>query len=192
MNPGEQGYIKKLGQVGGNKILQQQKFTPEAMQLYQQAFGNLGPDSYLSRLAGGDQAIFDQIEAPAKRQFAQAQGSLASRFSGMGSFGARNSSGFQNTANQAASDFAMDLQSKRQELTSNALKELMQMSHTLMNEQPYENLVLEGKPKKKKWWEQLLGAASPLVGAATGFASGGPAGAAKGWEYGNQFSQGFR
>ena len=61
-----------------------QQFTPEQMQLFQQLFGNVGPDSFTSRLAGGDQSAFEDIERPALQQFAGLQGQTASRFSGMG------------------------------------------------------------------------------------------------------------
>jgi len=44
-----------------------QQFTPEQMNLFKTMFGNVGPDSYLGKLAGGDQATFDQMEKPALR-----------------------------------------------------------------------------------------------------------------------------
>jgi hypothetical protein len=115
-----------------------QNFTPEQMQLFQQMFGDVGPDSYLSRLAGGDEELFDEMEAPALRQFSELQGGLASRFSGMGSFGARNSSGFQNTANAAASNFAQELQANRQGLQRQAQRDIFDMSNLLLNQRPYE------------------------------------------------------
>ena len=61
------------------------------------------------------------MEAPALKQFSGLQGNLASRFSGMGS-GARRSSGFQNTSNQAASDFAQQLQANKQDCSSRLLE----------------------------------------------------------------------
>jgi hypothetical protein len=112
---------------GGYKPAQMQQFTPDQMQLFQQMFGQVSPDSYLSKLAGGDESMFNQIEAPAMRQFQGLQGNIASRFSGMGSGGARRSSGFQNTMNQASSDFASDLQSQRMGLQRNAIKDLMRI-----------------------------------------------------------------
>src|SRR5882672_46659 len=71
-----------------------QQFTPEQMDLFRSLFGHTGQDSFLSKLAGGDEEAFGQVEAPAMRQFQGLQGQLASRFSGMG-MGARRSSGFQ-------------------------------------------------------------------------------------------------
>ncbi len=46
-----------------------QQFTPEQMQLFQQLFSNVGPESYLSKLAGGDESFFNEMEAPALKQF---------------------------------------------------------------------------------------------------------------------------
>lgn len=145
--------------TGGNVIPkgyergQLQQFTPEQMQLFKQMFGNLGPDSFLAKLAGGDQSMFEQLEAPAMRQFQGLQGQLASRFSGMGT-GARNSSGFQNTANQATSDFAQQLQSQRMGLQNQAIRDLMGMSNQLLGQRPTEQFLA---PKKKPWWQELLG-----------------------------------
>jgi hypothetical protein len=136
----------------GYKAGQMQQFTPEQMQLFQQMFGNLGPDSFLSRLAGGDQSMFEQMEAPALRQFGELQGQLGSRFSGMGT-GARRSSGFQNTTNQAASDFAQQLQSNRLGLQRQAIGDLMGMSNQLLNQRPYEQFLMK---KQKPWWQELL------------------------------------
>jgi hypothetical protein len=136
----------------GYKAGQLQNFTPEQMQLFQQLFSNVGPDSYTSRLAGGDQSIFNEIEQPAMKQFSELQGNLASRFSGMGS-GARKSSGFQNTSNQAASDFASQLQSQRQGLQRQAIQDLFGMSNDLLNQRPYQQFLYE----KEKPWYQTFG-----------------------------------
>jgi len=143
----------------GYKKGQLQQFSPEQMQLFQQMFSQVSPDSYLSKLAGGDQSTFDQMEAPAMRQFNELQGGLSSRFSGMGGLGARRSSGFQNTSSAAASNFAQDLASKRQELQRQAMQDLMGLSSNLLGQRPQENFLVE---KQKPWWQE----------AATGFASG--------------------
>ena len=63
-------------------------FTPGQQQIFNQAGQLAGPGSYTSRLAQGDPALFDEMEAPAMRQFSQLQGENASRFSGLG-MGAR-------------------------------------------------------------------------------------------------------
>lgn len=179
----------------GNKIPKgyeqgrMQKFTPEQMQLFQSLFSRLGPDSFLSKLAGGDEGIFNQIEAPALRQFAGLQGNTASRFSGMG-MGARNSSGFQNELSQKTSDFAQELQSKRMGLQSQALKDLMGMSEQLLGQRPYDDFLVE-KKQKVPFWQQILGGILPIAGSGIGGLFGGPTGADIGGRIGNSARQGF-
>lgn len=151
--PGK-GYNERIpsGYKGGRL----NNFTPEQMELFQQAFGQVSPDSYTARLAGGDQSQFAEMEEPAWRDFQEAQGDLASRFSNMG-MGARRGSGFQNAAGQQASDFAMNLRSQRHNLQRQAIQDLMGMTGDLLNQRPYETFLEKKAPKKKKWWESLLG-----------------------------------
>jgi hypothetical protein len=151
------------GKVPGYDSAQVQQFTPEQMQLFQSIFSHLQPGSYTSRLAGGDQSLFGEMEAPAMRQFAGLQGDLASRFSGMG-MGARRSSGFQNTANQASADFAQGLQSRRQELQRQAIQDLVGMSGQLLGQRPSENFLV---PEKPSFLQSLLGALGHNAGAIT-------------------------
>ena len=145
---------------------QMQQFTPEQMQLFQSMFGHLGPDSFLSKLAGGDQSQFEQLEAPALKQFGALQGNIASRFSGMGA-GARRSSGFQNTMNQATTDFAQQLQSQRMGLQQQAIRDLQGLSGSLLQQKPYEQFITE---KQMPFWKRLLaGISGPATqGASTG------------------------
>lgn len=138
---------------GGYRSGQLSQFTPEQQQLFQSLFGHLGSNSFLSRLASGDQSQFEQLEAPAMRQFGALQGNIASRFSGMGT-GARRSSGFQNTMNSASQDFASQLQSQRMGLQRQALQDLFGMSNTLLNQRPYEQFLVE---KPMSFLQQLLG-----------------------------------
>lgn len=164
-------------QLTGNKIPKGysqgtlQQFTPEQMQLFQQMFGNVGPDSFLSKLAGGDENTFNQIEAPAMRQFQGLQGNIASRFSGMGT-GGRKSSGFQNTLSAAGSNFAQDLQSQRQSLQQQALKDLMGMSESLLNQRPQENFLVQ-KQHKPSFMDKWLGLAGNVLGGAARGGAGG-------------------
>lgn len=144
------------------------QFTPEQMQLFQSLFSHTGPDSFLSKLAGGDQAGFDEVEAPALKQFAGLQGNIASRFSGMGT-GGRHSSGFQNTMNQASSDFAQGLQSQRQGLRRQAIQDLMGMSNSLLDKQPYGLMKKEHQPSG---WESFLGNLSSGLGQGLGMLPG--------------------
>jgi len=165
---GNAGMRGPTGQGKGNKIPSGykegriQNYTPEQMQLFRQMFSNVSPDSYLSKLSGGDQSLFDEMEAPALRQFSGIQGNLASRFSGMG-MGSRKSSGFQNSINAAGSDFSQDLQSRRQSLQQNAIKELMGLSGDLLGQRPYDQFLVD-KPYRPSTGDQLIGAGGAFLG----------------------------
>lgn len=174
--------------IAGHKVAQLQQFTPEQLELFQNLFSYLGPDSYLAQLASGDEGLFAEMEAPALRQFAGTQGQIASRFSGMG-MGGRSGSGFQNTMNQASSDFSQDLQSKRQGLQRQAIMDLMGLGNQLLGQRPYEQMLVEPN-KKKSFWEQLIGGAAPFAGLAAGSYFG-PGGAMAGYQAGQGFGQGF-
>ena len=155
-----------------------QQFTPEQMNLFQQMLGQVGPDSYLSRLAGGDQSLFGEIEAPALKQFSGLQGNIASRFSGMG-VGGRKSSGFQNTMNSAAQNFAGQLQSNRQALQRQAIQDLHRMSQDLLNQRPFERTLTK---KEENPWAEIIGKLAGAVPglAASYFGGGSPGSALKG------------
>lgn len=154
-----------LGGGGSYKTGQLQQFTPEQMNLFKQMFGQVGPESFTSRLAMGDQGAFAQSEAPAQRQFAELQGGLASRFSGMGSFGGRRSSGFQNASNAAAQDFAGQLAARRMDLQRQAIQDLFGMSHNLLSQRPYENYLMQ---PRQNFLQQLLGGAAGGLGQGIG------------------------
>lgn len=144
--------------MAGNKVPkgyqqgQLSQFTPEQHQLFSSLFSQVSPQSYLGKLAGGDQEAFGQLEAPALRQFNQLQGNIASRFS---QGGARRSSGFQNTMNQASQDFASQLQSQRMGYQRQALQDLMSMSHELLGQRPYEQFLVQNAPKRPSFLSQL-------------------------------------
>ncbi len=121
-------------------------FTPAQMELYNQAFAHVGPESYTSKLAMGDESQFAAMERPALQQFNQLQGNIASRFSGQG-MGARRSSGFQNASNAAAQDFAGQLQANRQNLQRQAVMDLMGMTSSLLGAQPYSQGYAGKNPK---------------------------------------------
>ena len=131
----------------GYKTAQLNQFTPEQMQLFKSMFPHLSEDSFLSQIAGGDQEAFNEMEAPALKQFNELQGGLASKFSGMG-MGGRHSSGFQNTSNQAAADFAGQLQSQRTGMRGQAIQSLMDMSNQLLGQRPTERALVQ-KPQKQ-------------------------------------------
>jgi len=144
------------GAVTGEKVPKGYKkssvntYTPEMMDLLNQMYGQVDPDSFLYKMAMGDQSAFDEVETPALKQFSALQGNMASRFSGMG-MGARNSSGFQNTSNQAATDFAEQLASQRMNMRFKALEELMGFSDKLLGRNPYDTQLQE---KQKPWWQE--------------------------------------
>lgn len=173
----------------GYKMGQIQRFDPDTMNLFKQLFGHVGPDSFLSKLARGDQSMFEQMEAPAMRQFQGLQGQIASRFSGMG-MGGRRSSGFQNTMNQASQDFASQLHSQRMGIQNQAIQDLFKMSNMLMQQSPYEQFMIKQDPKQS-WWQRAAGVGLPIAGAVAGGIFGGPAGAAMGGQLGGSIASGF-
>lgn len=158
---------------GGYRAGQIQKYTPEQIKLHQQQFAHVAPDSYLGKLAAGDESAFAEMEAPALKQFGGLQAGLASKFSGMG-LGARGSSGHMNMQNQAASDFAQQLQSQRINLRRQAIMDLMGLSNQILGQQPYDRFAGKKRQKEGGGWG---GAAGALVGGVGGFMMGGPAGA---------------
>jgi hypothetical protein len=170
----------------GYKRGQLAQFSPEQMQLFQSLFGNLGPESFLSKLAGGDQSQFEELEAPALRQFNALQGNISSRFSGAG-MGARKSSGFQNTLSQASSDFAQQLQSQRLGLQRQAISDLLGLSNQLLGQRPHKQFLVE-KQKRSGGLGGLIGAG---VGGVGGFFAGGPGGALTGAQLGQQLGSTF-
>lgn len=187
---GSQGLRGPTGQFGnkipsGYRAGQLQQFTPKQMELFSQLFSNVSPDSYLSKLAGGDESLFNEIESPALQQFQGTLGGIASRFSGMGT-GSRKSSGFQNTVGNEASNFAQQLQSNRQSLQRQALQDLIGFSSELLGQSPYENFLVE--KKKKQGFGGLIGAGLGGVG---GFFAGGPAGAMTGAQLGYGIGSAF-
>jgi hypothetical protein len=163
------------------------QFTPEQHQLYRQQFEHVSPNSYLSRLARGEEGIFDEIEAPAMRQYQQQVGNLASRFSNYGT-GGRHSSGFQNQATAGAANFAQGLQSKRQDLMRQALSDLMSYSQNLLGQRPYEQFITPKQQKESSGWGGFFGGA---LGGAGGFLAGGPTGALTGAKLGYDIGSGF-
>lgn len=156
-----QGRKGPTGNIKGYDVNQLPNYTPEQMELFKSLFSQVSPESYLGRLAGGDESLFGEIEAPALRQFSELQGNLASRFSGMGGLGARRSSGFQNASSQAASSFAQDLQSRRQQLQQQAIRDLFGMSQDLLGQRPYETSIT---PKPPSFLEQIFGGGGELFG----------------------------
>ena len=130
--------------IKGYKNAQLSNFTPQQMQLLQQLLGGVGEGAgagleYLTGLASGDEEQFKQMEAPAMRQFQEFLGQAGTRFSGLG---ARDSSAFENHVAGAGADLA-----KRQGLQQNAIEKLLGYSSDLLNQRPYENLLVKKQRK---------------------------------------------
>ena len=156
----------------GYRQFAQNMYTPEQEQAYSGAFGMLGPDSFTSRLARGDQGAFAEMEAPAMQQFNALQGNISSRFSGMGQ-GARNSSGFQNTMSQAGQDFASQLQANRLQLRNQAIKDMMGMTSEFLGYRPQEKGLVNKRQKQPTWLQQGFLQASKGLGQGLGMAATG-------------------
>lgn len=167
--PGQQTPQGGLGSKipSGYKAGRLQNFTPEMMQLFQQMIEQLGPESFLSKLAGGDPEMFAEMEAPALRQFNEVLGGIGSKFSGMGS-GARRSSGFQNVTSAAGSNFAQELQAKRLGLQQEGIQDMMSYANQLLSQRPYEQYLTK-KQHKPSFLDQVLGAGKDVLGLVKGF-----------------------
>lgn len=140
------------------------QFTPEQTQLYGSLYSHLGPDSYMSRLAAGDPALFQDIEEQSLRDLGTAQGQAASRFSGMG-LGGRHSSGHALAQGQLAKDFASDLRAQRMGLQRQAIMDLHGLANSLLAQRPYEQSLV---PKKKPAWQTFLESIIPGIGQGIG------------------------
>jgi hypothetical protein len=159
------------------------------MDILQSLYKHVMPESFLAKLAGGDQDAFQQMEAPALRQLGEQQSKLATRFSNRG-MGGRHGSGFRNAMNSMTSNFLQDLHSKRNDFQSEKLQQLMKFSEMLMQQRPYQNF-LEEETEEPAWWQKAIGIGAPVVGTAAGAYFGGPTGAAMGAKIGSQFGQAF-
>lgn len=135
--------------IKGYKQAQLANMTPQQMQLLQQLLGGIGEGAgsgleYLTGLASGDESQFQQMEAPALRQFQELLGQTGTRFSGLG---ARDSSAFENQVAGAGATLAENLAAKRQSLQQNAIEKLLGYSGELLNQRPYENLLVQKQRK---------------------------------------------
>lgn len=153
----------------GYRQISMPRLTPEQQQLFSQVMGASGPGilggiGNLSQMAGGGSPEFwEQLEAPAHRQFGQAIGGIGSRFSQLapGAMSAQRSSGFQNALTGAAGDFASQLQSQRMGMQQSAIQQLLGLYGNLIGTQQFDTRLL---PKKKPFWQELLGSLAPGLG----------------------------
>jgi hypothetical protein len=176
----------------GFSLAQLSQYTPEQMSLFKRMFSDVDQDSYLSKLAGGDESYFEQMEQPAWRQFQEAQNQLGNRYSQLapGALSAQKGSGFQNSAGQLGSDFAMNLASRRRELQRQAIFDLQGLGTSLLSQKPVDRALLErGEGKQKTAWGSAIGSVGGAV--LGGFVSKSPQGAAAGAQIGGLFGSGF-
>lgn len=156
----------------GNYAINQ--YTKGQEGLFANQFQQLNKGSYLDRLAGGDEELYNEIEAPEFKKYNTEMGQLSSYFSGMG-MGGRKSSGFQNAASQSASDFSSNLQKNRSEMRNQAIKNLMGLSDQVLSQRPQERGLTENPPDDRSW-DKFAGAA---IGGIGGLMVGNPAGGAQ-------------
>ena len=167
-------------------------FTPEQMKLFQRMFSTVGPQSFMGKLASGDQSQFQQMEAPALQQFNQIQEGIANKYSGTakGQMSGRNSSNFYNAQNAAGMDFAQRLQAERLKLQYGATQDLFNMQNTLLGQRPQDKFMIQ-KEKKKSFWDSVLPGIATAGGAIIGGLAGGPGGAVMGSQIGSAFGGGY-
>jgi hypothetical protein len=65
---------------------------------------------------------------------------------------------------------------------------MSEMSHQLLNAQPYQNHIQEKGPS---FLSKLIGGAAPIVGAAAGYLSPAPGGLKTGFDIGSEFAKGW-
>lgn len=116
-----------------------------------------------SRLAGGDESMFAQREAPALRQFQeQIMPQIASRFAGQG---ALKSSAFQNVAAGRGMELAESLQAQRQDIQRQSLQQLLGLSQSLLGQRPDQYGLQE---QSQGFWGQLGSGLGQGLGAGAG------------------------
>ena len=170
-NKGSTGQSSGLKGTGYQQV-SMPTMSPEQSQLFSQLIGSAGKGlgggglDYLSKLAaGGDESMWQQLEAPAMRQFGALQGSLASRFSGMGGAGARRSSGFQTSLGEAGADLSERLAGQRMSMQQQAIRDLMGLSQNLLGQKTFESALI---PEQIPFWKQLMSSMAGGIGQGAG------------------------
>lgn len=179
-------------QAGYNTV-QVPTMSPQVRALWEQLQGQSQPGvskglDFLTKIAGGDPSQFEQMEAPAHRQFQGMIGNISSRFSGQGDLGARRSSGFQHEATSASQSLAEKLQADRMGFQKGAIDQLLNIYQNLMGNDPYQ---MQLQQKKKPSWYGYLSGGLPIAGATIGGIAGGPAGAVAGATIGSAAGNAF-
>lgn len=146
------------------------------------AFGDVA-DYYRSNLSNNPEDM-QAFAAPQMRQFnEEIIPGLSEQFAGMGA-GALSSSGFRNAAVNAGTDLSERLGSIRAQLRQSSAQGLQGIGQVGLGNYSQDVVTKQGSGG-------LISQAAPIVGAATGFAMGGPPGAAAGYQAGNMFQNSF-
>jgi len=159
-----------------------QRFTPEQQKIHKYMHDLVGPSGFLSKIAGGDESFFQEMEAPALRQHSAISGGAASRFGNLGMGSAK--SGAFSMPGSSFKDFAAALKANRTQQRMDAINSLMSGSNAYLSHKPTETLLVpENDPftKYSKIGPTVFGAGG---GALQGGAMGGWPGAIIGGLYG--------
>lgn len=124
------------------------QFTPQQMDLFQRLLAAIGPGAeqglgFLSQLAGGDEDIFSQLEAPA---YSALERGLRQTASGFSQFGAQDSSAFQNALAGQSRQLAESLGAQRVGLQQQAIERLLGSTQSLLGQKPFETHLKSRKP----------------------------------------------
>lgn len=138
-----------------------ENLTPEQQQLMNSLMpglqsGSAGGVDFLSKLASGDESMFEQLEAPAMANFQKTLGQIGSRFSHLG---AGDSSYMENALSGAGSELAQNLQSQRMGLRNNAVQSLLSQSNQMLNVRPFDYQ----EPQQGTDWGGMIGKILPAL-----------------------------
>lgn len=158
-----------------------QQFDKQQTGLYNQRSNDIGPSSYLNRLASGDESAYSEMENPAYQQFQDQINGLGSRFGGFDQGGGRNVS-------QGANDFGMRIRSQRMNMRNQALHSLFSYSQSLLGQRSKDRFLYEKQPKKGNNLTGYIGAGAGAIG---GGYLGGPEGAIQGANAGYKVGSAF-
>lgn len=191
MNPMLTGNAPPKSKISGYKQQQIQQFTPQQMNLLntlmEKLMGGIGGSAdYLSRLAGGDESLFEDLEKPAYSAFEKLLGQTASRFSDVG---ARDSSYFDNAVAGQGAELAQNLQAQRLGLRNDAINSLLGQSQSLLNQRPFESIFQAKRKKEGTDWGSIGQLGGSALGGSLGFLLGGPAGAMGGAQLGGSLGR---
>ena len=159
--PGPSGSAPPTKNVTGYKAHQIQNYTPQAMKFYEDYMDKIGGGAmkgadYYTKIAAGDQSVFDEIEKPAYNAYEKQIGALGNRFSHLG---ALDSNYFENATAGAGRELQENLASKRTELRQKAIDTLMNQSSALLDKKPFETVY--EKEKDPNEWMNVLSSMGP-------------------------------